>query len=53
MRFVKRQREREEANIGNNIADERSYKARNKIFEIIGNDFFCQVPSNTSHFNSV
>jgi hypothetical protein len=35
VRFVKREREPEEGNIGDNIADEGSYKAHNKILEII------------------
>jgi hypothetical protein len=40
MRFVKAKRERESVNIGDNIADERSYKARDKILGIIRDDFW-------------
>jgi hypothetical protein len=39
MRFVKAKRERESVNIGDNIADEGSYKAHNKILEIIRGDY--------------
>jgi hypothetical protein len=35
MRFVKAKREPEEVNIENNIADEGSYKAHNKILDLI------------------
>lgn len=39
MRLVKRKRDREECNIGNNIDDERSYEDRGKIIEGIRGDF--------------
>ncbi len=40
MRLVKRKRDREESNIGNNIAEERSYEDRGKIIEGIRGDFW-------------
>jgi hypothetical protein len=39
MNLVKRKWDREEDNIGDNIADERSYEGHNKVMQVIRGDY--------------